>query len=145
MKRPKILYLAPEMAFPGHHGGSSHVQGAVESLRRLGNKVLVVSRFKKGLKFYENINNLEILRLPVFGNGLIRNCLYVFYSFIFTMFFILFKDINLVFERGRIFGGTGVFLANLFNRKSVYEMIEPYLSIARAENKLNKNLWLRKE
>src|SRR3989344_6702202 len=98
MKRLKILYLAPEVAFPGYHGGSSHVQGAVESLRNLGNHVFVVSRLGNKLKFYENKNNIKIIRLPVFGNGLIRNILYIFYSFLSALFFILFKNIDAVFE-----------------------------------------------
>lgn len=123
----RILYLAPEISVPGTHGGSSHVEGVVTSLQRLGHRVTLLSRYAHGKPFAEDRNGLKIIRLPALPTGLLRNLCYIFYSVVLTLFMIFFFDI--IYERGRILGGFGVLVASLFGKKRIYEMNEDYLRV----------------
>jgi glycosyltransferase involved in cell wall biosynthesis len=40
----RVLYLAPNIAVPGTHGGSTHVAMVTEALRRRGHEVLLIAR-----------------------------------------------------------------------------------------------------
>ncbi len=132
----RILYLSPEITVPGTHGGSSHVEGVVTSLERLGHRVMLLSRYVSGKPFTESNDGLRIIRLPVLPTGLLRNLCYMVYSIFLALFTALFFDI--VYERGRIFGGFGVLVASLFGKKSVYEMNEDYLQVPLATGALKR-------
>ena len=136
-----ILYLAPEISIPGTHGGSSHVESAVTSLVELGHSVVLLSKYKKNKPLYARKKNLTTLRFPVLPTGIPRNFCFVFYSFFVSLFLSIFWA-DLIYERARIFGGTGVFVSWLFGKKSLYEMIEPYTLIPSLNGDLNEDSFI---
>ena len=132
----RILYLAPDVLISGSHGGSSHVSETVNSLAKLGNKVYLLCR-SNGIEIKPS-KDITIIGLPVINLSFIKSLLYLFYTFSITLFCLTFLRINLVYERGRIFGGLGVLLASLYGKKSVYELNEPYISLLLVNDILTK-------
>ncbi|MEK6862291.1 MAG: hypothetical protein AABY07_10100, partial [Nanoarchaeota archaeon] len=133
----KILYLAPDVLISGSHGGSSHVIEATKSLAKLGNKVYLLCR--SNFFNFKREGNLRFIGLPIADVAGLRLLSYIFYTIIVVIFSLLFLNIDIVYERGRIFGGFGVLLAKLFGRKSVYEFNEPYISLLLINNRIDKN------
>ena len=134
-----ILYIAPEIAIPGTHGGSTHVQEVAASLVRLGHHVTLLCRRSAQTPTAKGIS---YVRIPVFGGGLLRNLLYLIFTSMITKFYVLFKDVDLVIERGRIFAGIGILVAHFFKIPCAYEMIEPYTEVPLYTGKLSKrSLW----
>ncbi len=139
----KILYLAPEMVLPGTHGGSSHVIEAVESLTRLGNKIIIICKMGEKQKFHE-INNIEYIRIPSIPTSIGKNISYFLSTFLITAYLILIKKTDLIYERGRIFGGPGVLVAKLLGKKSIYEMIEPFAEVPALTGQIKEGSLLHK-
>ena len=129
MDKHRILYVAPEIAIPGTHGGSSHVEGVVRSLQKMGQQVILLSKWEKGLSFYEKQKNLTIIRKPFPPIGILKNLFYILYSLFLTPLFMLFYSVDVVYERSRLFSGIAIFYAKLFNKKSVFELNEPLETI----------------
>ena len=122
----RILYLAPEISIPGSHGGAAHVMGTLASSTRLGHQVVAVVKKGHGQRFVEKGKHLSILRMPTWDVVGIKQICYFLNSLLVCFFLLFGRKIDLVYERGRIFGGVGVMMAYLFRVKSVYEMNEPY-------------------
>lgn len=133
----KILYLAPDVLISGSHGGSSHVAEATKSLARMGNKVYLLRR--ANFFNFQKKGNLWIIGLPVIDVPFFRSFTYVIYTILTTIFCSMLLNIDLVYERGRIFGGFGVLLAKLFRKKSVYEFNEPFISLLLVNNVLKED------
>ena len=125
----KILYLAPEIGFSGAHGGTAHVVGRLTSLSRLGHDVIAVVKRETGQRWIEKKQTLTLLRVPLVEIPLVKQFLYLLFSLLLSVFYLFLGRIDLVYERGRIFGGVGVVLASFVGVRSVYEMNEPYPDI----------------
>ena len=130
MHKHTILYVAPEITLPGTHGGSTHVSEVVDSLINLGHTVVLHSKWQKGLPFYERRKNLYMYRTYVPNNGIIKNILYFLYALFLTPLFFLMHSVTLVYERSRIFAGIPTLYAQLFRKKSVFELNEPLETFA---------------
>tara|TARA_Y100000310_G_scaffold345688_1_gene468295 strand:+ start:472 stop:1635 length:1164 start_codon:yes stop_codon:yes gene_type:complete len=140
MKKHKIFYLAPEITLPGTHGGSSHVEGVVRSLSKLGHKVLLFSKWEKGLAFTETKGNLTILRKPFPKQPLLKNLTYLMYSIFLTPLLLLFYSIDIVYERSRLFSGIVTLYAKFLGKKVIYELNEPIETIG--EGKKLQNIFI---
>lgn len=114
----RILYSAPDIDLNARHGGASHVIGAANSFANIGNYIYLIvknGRFEnKRIKFY----NIKF--------HLFRQIIYFLIPFIVTFILCLFKEIDLIYERARIFGGGAILVGRIFGKKTIYEMIEPY-------------------
>lgn len=139
--RMRILYVAPEISIPGTHGGSSHVSEMVESFVRLGHDVVLLCKHDHDQRFYDK-DLFTYIRVPIFGSGFLRHLLYCFFTFFTASFFLLFRRIDVVIERGRIFGGVSIILARLFRVRSVYELIEPYTEVPLYTGQLRRDSFL---
>ena len=124
-----ILYLAPEIALPGSHGGAAHVEGTLSSLENLGHKIIAVSRMNGNERIFQHEGAVLHIRIPVIDEGLLRNLSYLFFTFIVSFLVLIFYKIDIVYERGRLLGGIGIMLGHLFRTKSIYELNEPYYEI----------------
>ena len=124
-----ILYLAPEIALPGSHGGAAHVEGTLSSLENLGHRVIVVSRYDGNKQMFQQTGAILHIRVPIINENLLRNLSYLFFTFIISFLVLIFYKIDVVYERGRMFGGMGIALGYLFQTKSIYELNEPYCEI----------------
>ena len=135
----RILYLAPEIGIPGTHGGSSHVAGTLDALTMLNHKVIAVVKYRFGQLPIQKKDNILFIRVPIPPTGVLRNLSYVLYSFIISFILFLFRSVDLIYERGRIFGGSGVLVAHWFHKKSIYEMNENYLHVPVALGKIDSS------
>ncbi len=133
----RILYLAPEIGLPGTHGGSSHVEGTLDALANLQHSVIAVVKYRFGQLPIEKKDKILFIRVPILPTGVLRNLSYMLYSFMLSLTLCLFHRIDLVYERGRIFGGCGVLVAHWFHKKSIYEMNENYLTVTVALGKID--------
>jgi glycosyltransferase involved in cell wall biosynthesis len=124
----KLLYLAPDITLPGSHGGAAHVEGKLSSFSRLGYDIIYVTQKLPGQPFLSKHSYGTNVRLPVLPSFL-KLFSYSFVLFFVVLYLLLKYDFNLVYERGRIFGGFGVLLASFFGKKTVYEMNEPYYDL----------------
>ena len=124
-----ILYVAPEITLPGSDGGSAHVAGKLLSLQRLGHFIILLCKHSPGQTFFERKHSIFTLRIPLPDIFLLKNLELILLPLFILPFFLIRYRIDLVYERGRIFGGIGVFLAFLFHIRSIYELNEPYSDI----------------
>ncbi len=137
MKQLTILYAAPEITLPGTHGGSSHVYGAVTSFIHLGHDVILITSKGPGQRFFERTPHLTSFRVPISRSRLLKNISYFLSGLLLPPILFLFRSIDIVYERSRIFGGFFTLWACIFNKQSVYELNEPLESFC-----LNKK-WMR--
>ncbi len=105
------------------------MSGKLASLERLGHDAVVVCQLGDQQQFVEQEGHRLFLRIPIFDFPLVKQLSLVFFPFLITLFVFIFSRIDVVYERGRIFGGVGVLLAALFRVRSVYELNEPYPDI----------------
>ncbi|MDP1694707.1 MAG: glycosyltransferase [Candidatus Woesearchaeota archaeon] len=125
----QVLYSALDVDYPGTHGGSTHVGEAALSLSTLCKHVFLLCKHSKGQPFLECRPNLTIYRFPIPSVSFLRVLCYFLYPFLFSLFLFFFRNISLVYERGRIFGGGAIVTGFLFRKKTVYELNEPILGV----------------
>lgn len=125
----RMLYSAPDVDYPGTHGGSTHVGEAVRSFSHTCEHVYLLCAHTSGQPFFERQKNLTILRVWIPLLSVLRVMSYFLYPFFISFFLALVGKINLIYERARIFGGGAIVGSSLFSLPSLYEMIEPYVDI----------------
>ena len=125
----RMLYSAPDVEYPGYHGGSTHVGEAVTSLSKMCDRIYLLCKLTAGQAFFEKQEKITIFRVWIPEVPVVRTIAYFAYSFFLSFFLCLIGRINVVYERARLFGGGGVMGSSLFFVPSVYEMIEPYVDI----------------
>jgi glycosyltransferase involved in cell wall biosynthesis len=106
----RIVYSAPDVSVSDAHGGSAHVKGVIDSFKHLGHDVTLIER-KYDLKALRNLAYCSL------------------WPFFYTMYLCLFKKIDVVYERGRIFGGNATIAGKIFGKKTILECIEPYVEL----------------
>ncbi len=134
----RMVYSALDVDCPGTHGGSTHVAEAVTSLSHFSDRVYLLCHHRKGQSFFESQHNIRYLRFPIPSLGFLRVPFYFFISFFVTFFLLFFHRATAVYERARIFGGGALVAAWVCRRPSVYELIEPYMTIPVILGQLSK-------
>ena len=145
LKQMKLIYLAIDVDYPGFHGGSTHVGEATDSLVKMCDTVYLVCKWRAGQKLLEKKQNKIIIRVPSINIPVLRMILYFLSSWMIAVFLILSKQVDVVYERARIFGGGGIVAGHLLNRKTIYEIIEPYIIIPVIQGTIKKNSWVERE
>ena len=112
----KILYITSDISLPSEHGGSSHVTGISESLRDLGHEVTIALKKEKGQKFKEKIEGINYIRFPILPTKIGKLISHFFTSIIASTFI----KYDILYERARIFGGSGCIISNLKKKKCLY-------------------------
>ena len=102
-----ILYSAPEINLSGGHGGSSHVSDVLASLEHLGHEIKLIDARKE--------NTTQASKLYS----------YLVAPFLRTIKHCIFNDVDIVYERNRLFGGGAILAGNLFGKPSILELNEP--------------------
>jgi glycosyltransferase involved in cell wall biosynthesis len=126
----QILYSAPDVEIPGTHGGSAHVTEVINSLLKSKNRVYLICRKEKNRKVNEKSKGLELIRIPIFfKSGFFKTLNYFLFTFIISFYLCLFKKVDTVYERGRIFGGAATLVGWVFRKPSIYELNEPVIYV----------------
>ncbi len=133
------IYSALDIAYPGAHGGSEHVGGAVISLKKYCKHVYLLSKRERGQPFLETQDHLTIIRFPFLHIPVVKVILYFLYAWLATQFLLLIKDITFIYERGRIFGGGAVIAGLISGKTTYYELNEPVLQVPLLRGELQKN------
>lgn len=136
----KLFYFSPDLPLNGFDGGSAHTLGNIKGFKKNNFSGVVIAKHLHGDKFFEKKHEtgFAVLRLPMFGPGILKALLYNVYSLA-SFFLLVLVRADLVFERSRIFGGILTFLASKLYKKTVFEMNEPLLEAATINNKIKKN------
>ncbi len=129
MARPmNILYSVPDQLVPGFTGGAAHATSVIKALRKEGHKIFLICTESRDI-----ISDPDLLKDP----GIIRfeiknhpdvykkNFTQAFRTFLHAVYWLITKKIDLVYERGRIFGGWAITAGWLFRKPTIYEMNEP--------------------
>lgn len=124
-----VVYVAIDVDFPGTHGGSTHVGEAVHSLAKLCQRVYLICKRKKGQSLVEKQAKCTIVRIPSSNLAFLRVLSYCLVPFLVVLCLLITKKIDMIYERGRIFGGGGILAGCMTGKKTVYEIIEPYTII----------------
>lgn len=135
-KKPAVFYAAIDVDYPGTHGGSSHVGEAVHSLKKFCSRVYLLCKWCSKQSFLEKRDNLTIIRLPILNVQGIRVLSYFMYSFCTALFLCLTKEIDIIYERGRIVGGGAMLIGLITGKKTCYEINEPLLEVPLVVGKL---------
>ena len=125
----RVLYVVPEIALPGTHGGAAHVMSKLVSFKRLKHEVILICKKSSGQRWYEKEPLRTTIRLPVPSFSLLKVFCYFLFSFVICLYYLCKGKVDIVYERGRIYGGTGVLAAWLCKVKSIYEINEPYYEV----------------
>ena len=132
----KILFSAPDVDLSTEHGGATHVDELAKAAVSLGHDVALVCSRKK-----LDLEHVTIFNLPQFENSIFRLLTRFMWPFFITLYLSFSNNLNIVWERGRIFGGGAVLAAWLVRKLAIYEMIEPYeklFQISSTPNMLKK-------
>lgn len=140
----QVIYSAPDVDSPGTHGGSTHVAESVHSLAKICHHVYLICAHRKPYRYVETKKNITFIRIPHFSSSLLRTISCFLFPFFITLFLQFIRPINLVYERGRIFGGGSVLAGRLFWKTTVYELIEPYTIVPVILGTVQKNSFLHK-
>lgn len=138
----RILYSAPDVDYPGTHGGSTHVGEAVRSFSFLCEHTYLICAHTRGQPFFERQKNCTIFRVWIPPFSVFRVMSFFLYPFFISFFLALTGKITLIYERARIFGGGAIIGGSFFSLPSVYEMIEPYIDIPILLGTLRKESFL---
>lgn len=134
-----ILYIALDLNISEGNGGATHALETITSLTHLGHTVFVLQKRNKENKFFERNGNLFLYNLPiVFNPGVLKQLNLIFCNVIASIYLLLFKKIDVVWERARIFGGLSLSLGKKFGKKTIFEMNEPLMSVL-ATSEIKKN------
>ncbi|MCX6803760.1 MAG: glycosyltransferase [Candidatus Diapherotrites archaeon] len=120
-----ILYIAEDISLPGFHGGSTHVQETINSLKELGHKVFVLCKNDGKQPIKEEIRSVKYVRIKLPKSSLKKN-LFLFNNLkkevkrVFTE-----ENIDLIWQRNRIFGNQGIIIGKKLGARTIIEMNEP--------------------
>lgn len=118
----KLLYSAIDVDLNYEHGGSTHILETVKSFSRFGFKVyLIIARKPKN-----RIKNVIFVSPPFLPkNGVLKNIVYIIFTFFISLSLLLMNRISIVYERARIVCGISILVSRIFRVKSILEQIEP--------------------
>jgi len=120
-----ILYIAEEIKVPDFHGGSTHVQETINALEELGHKVFVVCEKGSKQKSEEARGKVKYFRISMPTSPFKKN-LFLFTNLGKICRKILEENqIDLVWQRYRIFGCQGVIMGKKAGVKTLIELNEP--------------------
>lgn len=131
----RVLYVCQDIAIPGGHGGSTHASEFALALKELGHEVHVLIRKRDSDLDFDVINGVNYYRVKI-GNAFINFLRFFFKS----LKLIHSKDIDLVIERDRLFGGPGMLAAYLLRKKRILEVNDPVVETHLLSGKIRKGL-----
>jgi glycosyltransferase involved in cell wall biosynthesis len=120
-----ILYIAEDISLPGFHGGSTHVQETINSLTNLGHKVVLICKKESNQKNIETIGKIKHIRLALPEKPLQKNWILFFNLGKIVSETLKKENIDLIWQRNRIFGNQGIIIGKKTGLKTLLEMNEP--------------------
>lgn len=133
----KILYATSNVSIPGRSGDTTHVQELCNSFSKK-NKVYSITYKKKGQKFVEKFND-NLIMYRILNIPLIKPLALFIQTFFLSIYLIIFKRIDVVDERGKLFGGAAILASAIFRKPRVYELNEPIVESLVLEKRMKKN------
>lgn len=136
----KILVIALDNQFPGNEGGSSHIEGVVGAFNDLGHEVILMVRRGKNQEKMEWMNNGKLMiRRFWFPKNKWKHLLYYTYIKNWVGYYSLFKGVQLVYERCKMFGNYGMFYGKIYGKKCILEMNEPIIGMPIVNQTMTEN------
>ncbi len=137
----KLLYVTSNVSIPGTSGDATHVIEECTALakQRIGKEpveVFNITYQKKGQKNKEVINNFTTYRIK--KTKFLPPLFLFFQTFLLSFWLILTKKIDVVYERGKLFGGGGLLAGFLTFKKRYLEFNEPIIDALIFEGRLKK-------
>ncbi|MDD5418123.1 MAG: glycosyltransferase, partial [Candidatus Nanoarchaeia archaeon] len=123
-----ILLVAPDMKVPGTHGGSNHVMEVSRALKSIGHYVEIIANFESD----ESFEDMRIHKIKKTRAILIFSRTKKLVSKLVSS-----KKFDLVYERARIFGGAGCYVAKKKNIPCILEVNDPMVDAPLIEGRIS--------
>lgn len=132
----RILYSTSNVSIPGTSGDTTHVQELCRSFSK-HSKVYNITYRKKGQKFKENFSR-NFVTYRIFDFPFVRALFLFTQTFFLSLYLIISKKIDVVYERGKLFGGGAILAAAILRKPRVYELNEPIIESLVLEGRMKE-------
>ena len=119
----KILMVVPHLKIPGLRGGSIHQWELVNTLLKSNNEIHIICQKPEKIS---NKNNLHFHFIPGFESLLLIPFLTVI-SFMKVLYISLKYKVDVIHDRGYIFGGSGTFAGWILRKKRILQVDDNWI------------------